>query len=61
MKKVIASKDFSIGDRFYIKDEEIKDVDFKTIVKLNEQGFIYPLTNKDLILIKEEEEDGTTL
>lgn len=70
MKKIIAKKDFTsnIGD--YIKGEEINDLTFEQIVKLNKQGFIEPLEYKDLILIKrelenpkkkKEEKNGTTL
>lgn len=70
MKKIIAKKDFTsnIGD--YIKGEEINDLTFEQIVKLNEQGFIEPLEYKDLIFIKrelenpkkkKEEKNGTTL
>ena len=54
MKKIIAKKDFTIGNQFYIENEEIKNVDYETIVKLNEQGFIEPLNYKDLVLIKRE-------
>ena len=54
MKKIIAKKDFTsnIGD--YMKGEEINDLTFEQIVKLNEQGFIEPLEYKDLVLIKRE-------
>lgn len=70
MKKIIAKKDFVLNNTSYIKDEEIKTRDFEVIKKLNEQGFIYPLEYKELILlkrelenskIKEEEEYGTAL
>ncbi len=66
MKKIVASKNFSLGNDFYLKDEEIKNLDLTTIVKLNEQGFINPLSTSDLIQIEKEfktkeENNGTTL
>ena len=54
MKKIIAKKDFTsnIGD--YIAGDEITGLTYQQIVKLNRQGFIEPLTFKDLVLIKRE-------
>lgn len=52
--KLIAQKDFTLQGKFYLKDKEVKINDFTTIVKLNEQGFIKPLTIQELIEIKEE-------
>lgn len=54
MKKIIAKIDFSsnIGD--FIVGDEIKDLTYEQIVKLNEKGFIEPLNFKDLVLIKRE-------
>ena len=43
MKKIIAKKDFTIGDKQYIMNDEIKIDDIEIIRKLNEQGFIEPL------------------
>ena len=54
MKKVIASKDFSTNVGEFIKGDEITNLTYKQIVKLNEKGFIEPLTFKDLVLIKRE-------
>ena len=52
--KIIVKKDFSsnIGD--YIKGDEINGLTYEQIVKLNELGFIEPLSFKDLVLIKRE-------
>lgn len=55
MNKIIVKKDFTIGDEYFaIGDEvdlsEVKD--YQTIVKLNEKGFIEPLTRKELKEIK---------
>ena len=52
--KVIAKIDFSANGKGYLKGEEIKDLNYNQIVKLNELGFIEPLEYKDLVLIKRE-------
>ena len=57
MKKVIASKDFSTNIGNFIKGDEINDLTYEQIVKLNEKGFIEPLTFKDLTIIKRELEN----
>ena len=54
MKKIIAKKDFTIGDKQYIMNDEIKIEDIEIIRKLNEQGFIEPLNYRDLVLIERE-------
>lgn len=54
MKKIIARIDFSSNIGNYIKGDEIKDLTYEQIVKLNEKGFIEPLEYKDLVLIERE-------
>ncbi len=54
MKKLIARKDFTANGVNYIEGDEIKTNNYEAIVKLNEQGFIDPLSYKDLVLIKRE-------
>lgn len=54
MKKIIAKKDFIANGIEYIKGDEIKNVNYIQIVKLNEKGLIEPLEYKDLVLIKRE-------
>lgn len=54
MKKVIAKIDFTTNNGQYIVGDEINNLSYKQIVKLNEKGFIEPLTYKDLVLIKRE-------
>ena len=54
MKKLIAIKDFVADGENYIVGDEIKTNNYEAIVKLNEKGFIEPLTYKDLVLIKRE-------
>ena len=54
MKKVIAKIDFTANNREYIMGDEINNLSYKQIVKLNEKGFIEPLSYKDLVLIKRE-------
>ena len=55
--KIIASKDFSSSKGLYLKGDELKNLTYNQIVKLNEQGLIEPLTYKDLVLIKRELEN----
>ncbi len=57
MKKVVANIDFSANGVFYIKGDEINNLTYEQIVKLNENGFIEPLDYKDLVLIKRELEN----
>ena len=68
MKKLIAIKDFTANGVKYIEGDEIKTSNYEAIVKLNEKGFIDPLSYKDLVLIKrelenakEERNDGTKI
>lgn len=55
--KIIAKKDFSTNKGDFIKGDELKNLSYEQIVKLNEKGFIEPLTYKDLVLIKRELEN----
>jgi len=57
MKKIIAKKDFVVGNEMIIAGDEIKTKNYDAIVKLNEQGLIEPLNFKDLVLIKRELEN----
>lgn len=52
--KLIAKKDFSIDSNFYAVGDEVYCKDFNKIVKLNEKGFIKPLSTKELFKIKKE-------
>ena len=54
MKKVIAKIDFIANGKQYIQGDEINNLNYNQIVKLNEKGFIEPLEYKDLVLIKRE-------
>ena len=54
MKKVIAKKDFILNDKEYIIGDEIETTDIEVITKLNEKGFIEPLSYKDLVLLERE-------
>ena len=58
MKKIIAKIDFTTNIGEYIVGDEITGLTYEQIVKLNEQGFIEPLTYKDLVLIKRELENN---
>ena len=60
MKKIIAKIDFTInGDKMYIAGDELVGLTYEQITKLNENGFIEPLSNKDLVLIRRELENPT--
>lgn len=52
--KIIAKIDFKANGKEFIAGDEVKDFDYKQIVKLNELGFIEPLSYKDLVLLKRE-------
>lgn len=52
--KIIVKKDFTSNKGKFIKGDELKDLTYEQIVKLNELGFIEPLSYKDLVLIKRE-------
>ena len=57
MKKIIAKVDFSSNIGNYVAGDEIKNLTYEQIVKLNELGFIEPLDYRDLVLIKRELEN----
>ena len=54
MKKIIAKINCTINGVDYIKGEEIKNLQYYQIAKLNEIGYIEPLKYEDLIQIKRE-------
>ena len=54
MIKIIAKIDFSANGKNYIAGDEIKINNIKVIRKLNEKGFIEPLTYKDLVILERE-------
>ena len=51
---IIAKINFELNGVSYIKGDEIKEKDINIIRKLNEKGFIEPLTYEDLVLIERE-------
>lgn len=57
MKKIIVKIDFTANGKQYIKGDEISNLTYEQIVKLNEIGFIEPLEYRDLVLIKRELEN----
>ena len=52
--KIIAKKDFVANNVEYIEGDTIEGLTYNQILKLNELGFIEPLSYKDLVLIKRE-------
>ena len=57
MKKIIAKINFDLNGVNYIVGEEIHNLSYNQIAKLNEKGFIQPLKYEDLVLIKRELEN----
>ena len=57
MKKILAKIDFTSNIGNYIAGDEISNISYEQIVKLNELGFIEPLNYKELVLIKRELEN----
>lgn len=54
MTKIIAKIDFVANGNKYIAGDEINNLTYEQIVRLNEMGFIEPLAYKDLVLIERE-------
>ncbi len=54
MKKLEAKKDFTLDGVDYIVDDEVKVTDIVIIRKLNEKGFIKPLTYRELVILERE-------
>lgn len=54
MKKVIAKINFKANNENYVKGDEVTNLTYEQVVKLNELGFIEPLKYEDLIQIKRE-------
>ena len=52
--KIIAKVDFTTNIGEFIKGDELKGLTYEQIVKLNEKGFIEPLSYKELVLVKRE-------
>lgn len=59
MKKIIAKVNFTSNIGNFIVGDEIPNLTYEQIVKLNEKGFIEPLNYKDLILIERELKNPT--
>ena len=53
MKTIKVIKNFTT-DKPYIVGDVIEDLNYNQIVKLNEHGFIEPLSYEDLAIIKRE-------
>lgn len=54
MKSIKAIKDFTLDGVPYEKDDIVEIKNINQVVKLNEKGFITPLTAKDLYNIRKE-------
>jgi len=51
-----AKTDFFINGKFYAKGDKVEGT-YEQIVKLNEKGYIEPLSTKELYEIKEKKEE----
>ena len=54
MKQIKVIKNFTANDKAYVIGDIITDLTFMQIAKLNEMGFIEPLSYEDLAIIKRE-------
>ena len=56
-----AKIDFILNGKFYEGNKEIElaGIKFEEVIKLNEKGYIYPLTTKELYEIKEKIENSS--
>jgi hypothetical protein len=54
MKSIKAKKDFTLNNVDYFIGDEVKTKDIAEIIKLNEKGFIEPLSRKEITLIQRE-------
>lgn len=52
MKSVKAIKDFTLDGVDYIQGDNIEVNNIQQIVRLNEKGFIEPLSRKEIVLIQ---------
>lgn len=57
MIKIIAKKDFTRKGEYIFAGDELKVNTVEELVKLNEKGFIDPLTLKEIIEFKKELEN----
>lgn len=57
MIKIIAKKDFTRKGEPIFSGDEVKVNTVEELVKLNEKGFIEPLTLKDIVQFKKELEN----
>lgn len=46
--KIIANKDFTLNNKSYKKGKEVKITSKEELIRLNERGFIEPLSFKEI-------------
>lgn len=54
MKPIKAKKDFTLNDIEYFANDIVETDNISDIIRLNEKGFIEPLTRKEIVLIQRE-------
>ena len=57
MIKIIAKKDFTRNGEYIFVGDDVKVNSVEELVKLNEKGFIEPLTFKEIVQFKKELEN----
>ena len=56
MKEIKVKKDFSLNGKYYFEGDNITKISYEDLVKINEKGFIEPLTLKELLQYKNKKE-----
>ena len=55
MKAIKIKQDFSVDGKFYFAGDTLEDkIPYETLTKINEKGYIEPLTLKELTQYKKE-------
>lgn len=54
MKQPIATRDFTLNNINYTKNDKVKVENMKDLIRLNEKGFIEPFDGKDIQEFKRE-------
>jgi len=56
MTEIVAKTAFNLNNKYYFPGDKVK-ANFEQIIKLNEKGYIEPLTAKQLMELKEKKEE----
>lgn len=61
MKTIRAKMDFTLHGVPYYKGDEIENLKIEEIIRLNEKGFIEPLTQKEIVSLMKENENKSKM